>query len=35
VILDRVRVTILCDRGFADQKLYEYLKTELGCDSIG
>ena len=34
VIPDGVRVTILCDRGFADQKLYEYIKTELGFDYI-
>lgn len=34
VIPECVRVTILCDRGFADRKLYEYLKTELGFDYI-
>lgn len=34
VIPESVRVTILCDRGFADQKLYEYLKTELGFHYI-
>ncbi len=34
VIPESVRVTILCDRGFADRKLYEYLKTELGFDYI-
>ena len=34
VIPESVRVTILCDRGFADQKLYEYLKSELGFDYI-
>jgi Transposase DDE domain len=34
VIPDGVRTTILCDRGFADKKLYEYLKTELGFDYI-
>lgn len=34
VIPDGIRVTVLCDRGFADQKLYEFLKTELGLDSI-
>lgn len=34
VIPDGVRVTVLCDRGFADQKLYEFLKTELGFDYI-
>src|SRR3990167_3481097 len=34
VIPDGVRVTILCDRGFADKKLYEYIKTELGFDYI-
>jgi hypothetical protein len=34
VIPDGVRVTVLCDRGFADKKLYEFLKTELGFDYI-
>jgi len=34
VIPDSVRVTILCDRNFADKKLYEYIKTELGFDYI-
>jgi hypothetical protein len=33
LIPDSVRVTVLCDRGFADQKLYEYLK-ELRFDFI-
>ena len=34
VIPDGVRVTVLCDRGFADKKLYEFIKTELGFDYI-
>lgn len=34
VLPDGVRVTVLCDRGFADRKLYEFLKTELGLDYI-
>ena len=34
VIPDGVRVTVLCDRGFADQKLYEFIKTELGFDYV-
>lgn len=33
VVPQRVGVTVLCDRGFADQKLYQFLK-ELGFDYI-
>jgi hypothetical protein len=29
-----VRVTVLADRGFGDQKLYQYLRRELGFDYV-
>ena len=31
---DDVRVTVLADRGFGDQKLYQYLRGELGFDYV-
>ena len=31
---DNVRVTVLADRGFGDQKLYQYLRGELGFDYV-
>jgi len=34
VIPQGVRVTIVADRGFGDQKLFEFLQTELGFDYI-
>lgn len=34
VIPERVQVTVVADRGFADQKLYAFLQSELGFDFI-